>query len=80
MATKAQVQAAEREAAREARETSHRANNYQLKAFQTAEIVAERPWNCYGCAWERLPDNEGFRLKFKHALCYPAHVRDATQE
>lgn len=62
-----------------ARSEAHRTGNYRLDPFRDSEVVPERPSNCYGCSWERLPNNKGFRLKFKHKLCYANHVTDGTQ-
>jgi hypothetical protein len=73
MATKTQVEQLERKENQEARSTAHRTGNYQSKAFKTGEVCLERPYNCYGCNWERLPNNKGFRLKFAHKLCYAQH-------
>lgn len=57
----------------EARAEAHRTGNYRLDPFQDKEVVEQRPSNCYGCSYERLPNNSGFRLKFKHKLCYAGH-------
>lgn len=61
----------------EARIFAHRTGNYHFEPFREPEEVTERPYNCYGCSWERMPSGH-FRLKFKHHTCYPQHATDST--
>ena len=66
------IEASERNTARS---EAHRTGNYRLDPFKDKEVVTERPSNCYGCSWERLPEG-GFRLKFKHKTCHANHIKD----
>ena len=63
----------------DARSTNKKTGRYQFEPFKDDEVVKERPINCFKCSWERLPNNGGFRLKFKHKNCYPDHIRTETE-
>lgn len=75
MSTKTQSEKIDTAERNEARSTNRRTGNYRFDPFKDDEVVSERPYNCYGCSWERLPNNKGFRLKFAHKLCHVNHAR-----